>query len=397
MQKFLWLAFSSYLLNGLSFVVFGAVMPMLLVHYHASYAAGGLLVFLQNGGYLVGVAAASWLPHRYSFRLIMSIASICMAIAQIGLANSPPYALAGVCAALNGIALSCTETSVATKIMELFVGRRAVIMSRLEAAFGIGALCMPLVASLLIIHRAWVGAFWIIGLLACGLALTWWIMPATITVDNHTGPRDAESSAPRDMTRVHKRYIMALFLVMMFLYVGVEASLNSFLPSMFIARLAEPPGMTSLSVSTMWVAMVIGRLLFGRMAQWISYARYLLLSTLLTCILLIGLTFTTVAFAAYAVVFAVGLMMSSMFALILVYANHALPGHARAVTSLLAGCAGVGGAVIPALTGIAMDHLTVVGVLSGITSLVLVMLVTLFLVQLRINAGTRIAEPIPLD
>ena len=64
MRSFFFNAFLMYVLNGLSTVVLGAVLPAMLLHYHASYIVGGQVMLFQFIGFLAGVGAASSAIHR---------------------------------------------------------------------------------------------------------------------------------------------------------------------------------------------------------------------------------------------------------------------------------------------------------------------------------------------
>ena len=55
MKRLLIMGCLSYLLTGCTHVIFGAVLPELLAHYGRSYSGGGILVFLEFGGFMLGV------------------------------------------------------------------------------------------------------------------------------------------------------------------------------------------------------------------------------------------------------------------------------------------------------------------------------------------------------
>lgn len=53
---------------------FGAVLPELLTHYGRSYSDGGLLVFLEFGGFLLGVLSMPAFSRRFSRRSTITMA-----------------------------------------------------------------------------------------------------------------------------------------------------------------------------------------------------------------------------------------------------------------------------------------------------------------------------------
>lgn len=90
-----------------------------------------------------------------------------------------------------------------------------------------------------------------------------------------------------------------------------------------------------------------------------------------------GLLLFKQAIFAYVLVAFLGLTMSGVYSITMVYANHSLPGLARLVTSMITGFAGLGGAVFPAVVGYAMDHADMsiaLWLMAGFTVLFLVAL-----------------------
>jgi FHS family glucose/mannose:H+ symporter-like MFS transporter len=144
---------------------------------------------------------------------------------------------------------------------------------------------------------------------------------------------------------------------MIFMYAGVESSLNNFLSSIFITYLKAIPSFASLSIGTFWVAMLAGRIATGWIIRKVTYERYLLFS-------IIGAIFSLVLFilfknmlAGYLLLLVLGLAMSGIYSITMVYANHTLSGlSARIVTGFITGFSGLGGAVFPAVIGFAMDR-----------------------------------------
>jgi len=153
-----------------------------------------------------------------------------------------------------------------------------------------------------------------------------------------------------------KYSMLMLFLLMIFIYVGIEGSLNSFLPSIFTVHLKTSPYFSSLSTSVFWVAMLIGRLAIGRIVRQVSYTSYIMGSLIIGIVFFLLLTQINSAGISLLVVFGLGLGMSAIYSITMVYANHTFPGMERTVTSSITAFAGIGGAVFPFVIGYAMDH-----------------------------------------
>jgi len=393
MRPFVWTACIMYGMNGLSTVILGAVLPSLLLHYGASYATGGQIMLLQFVGFLAGVAASSLLVHRIGHRATLVLSSLCIAVGEIGIGILPALPVVAVMSFLSGFGLATTQTTVASSIMEWFEGRRAVVMSRLEVAFGVGALVMPLAASRLIAVHAWASGFWMIGLFSLLFALVWPFVPIRPKAHTDEGPLDAPSLVSQATGRGAKAMLLTLFLAMIFLYVGIESCLNGFLPSMFIPYLGQPTSAASLAIAVFWTAMVIGRTLTGWIVRKVPYARFLLWSIGTTLLLLMGLPLWRNATFAYIAIFLVGLAMSGIFAITMVFTNHAFPGQARKITILVTAFAGLGGAALPALLGWLMDHLPIIQELWSIAGFTFLLLASLIAILLLESASRRRVAP----
>ncbi|WP_169794010.1 MFS transporter [Alicyclobacillus acidiphilus] len=377
MNRFLWASYGMYGLGGMTSVFFGAIMPELLAHYHVNYTSAGLLILLQSIGFMIGVPITVRCMSRTHYRVILSSSALAIVVAQTGILLLPNFVWVQCLVIVNGAGASALETAVASYIMEMFVGRRAGMMSRLEVAFGLGALVMPAVSSGFIAMNLWRLSSLLVAIFAFVLAMVWMTMTSALPASS-VGKHAEERSTPPPVFRgVASKYaVLSLFLLMILVYVGVEGSLNGFLPSIVTTYLKTRPGIAALSTSVFWIAMVVGRTAIGWIVRRVAYQIYLLGSVAagIGCLLLFSQARSLVA--AYATIFGLGLAMSAVYSVTMVYANHTFPGMERFVTSAVTGFAGIGGAVCPAIVGYAMDH-----ILPGqVLWLILAFVVTLFVV-----------------
>jgi MFS transporter, FHS family, glucose/mannose:H+ symporter len=361
MKQFALTSYVLYFLGGCVLTIVGSVLPQILAHYELTYTIGGQLVFLGSLGFLIGVPISTYLLARLSEKNLLALAAAFIAIAQFGMYFLPPFQWIIFFNFLNGIGVAALEMVVATLMMELFVGRRAVVMSYLEVSFGVGALFMPLVASFLINQNHWRESFLVTSILAVIMV----IVCKIITFNKHTAhdeegkskPSDASSSVPPLLPKQTRRKVLILFVLMIFMYAGVESSLNNFLSSIFITYLKAIPSFASLSIGTFWIAMLAGRIATGWIIRKVTYERYLLFSIFGTILSLVLFILFKNIIAGYMLLLVLGLAMSGIYSITMVYANHTLSGlSARIVTGFITGFSGLGGAVFPAVIGFAMDR-----------------------------------------
>lgn len=395
MRSFAFASYALYFLGGMVITAIGAVLPQLLAYYHLSYTVGGQLVLFGSVGFIIGVPLSSFFGKWLSDKALLSAAAFTVAAAQIGILLLPPVGWVFFFNFLSGVGVASIETIVATLMMEVFIGRRAVAMSYLEVSFGVGALLMPAVASFLIAHNGWRFSFVFTSLVALVLAIVWKMISFSKENVEVGKPLDASSDPPPKIHSAKMRWlVLSLFTFMIFMYTGIEESLNNFLSSIFISYLGEVPYYASLSIGIFWMAMVIGRVAVGLVIRKVTYGGYLFGSIIGALVCLIGFILLKNAFAGYGFVALMGLAMSGMYSITMVFANHSLPGFARLVTSMITAFAGLGSAVLPAIIGYTMDHNGSVASLwfiVGFGVLYVAALLTVFGVQVKLRKNEVLA------
>jgi FHS family glucose/mannose:H+ symporter-like MFS transporter len=331
------------------------------------YSAGGKLIFSQFAGFLAGVLVSPFLNRRFGKRGSIIIATGLLLSAEIAYAFLPPWGWMYVIAVAAGFGFGMIEAVIGTIIIATVTEGTAVAMSRLEVLFGVGALLMPLIASPLIAAGSWRLAFLIVAAFSL-VSLVFWgrgrFGKLQGALDERVPRRVAQ---PGRSVRPTKRFpykgkqwiLLGLFVMFFFLYVGTEMSLVNFMPAIFIAKLGMSESAAALTVTFFWLAMSAGRLFAGVIAEKISYRVYVLGSCFLTLLLLLLFPFTEHGPAAFAVIILLGLFMSGIFSIALVFSSKLLPGAEEATPSIMIASGGIGGALLPLLTGWSMDHLQV--------------------------------------
>lgn len=377
MRRLVWFGCFAYFMVGLATVVFGALMPELLREYGRSYSGGGQLVFGQFAGFFLGVLLAPLSSMRIGEQWTIRMGMLALVMAHAFLFSQPGWMVVLVLAVLNGFGFGMTQTAIGTFILERAGHAGAMMMSRLEVAFGLGALFMPLAAGFLIAQHHWNGAFGIVMLLAC-LNFMLWIRK----LPSHSSELpEAMQHHPQIAKHAKPFSKFAIFIVFVFLYVGIETSAINFLPSIFVQHLKQGTSEATVSVTVFWMAMVIGRIFTGYAAEKISYFRFLFISASGAILFLVGMTVVKGAALSFALVFMLGLCLSGIFAIWIVFANRLFPGNTKQITSILIASGGVGGAVLPLLVGWSLDQYQARSTIGLISAFALMLPVCLLLIR----------------
>ncbi|MDN3955174.1 MFS transporter [Sporolactobacillus laevolacticus] len=391
MRQFTFASCALYFLTGLTAISIGSVMPELLNYYHISYTIGGRLIFVGAMGFLTGVLLTSWLNRRFQPKPILTISALVIAFAQFSILLLPPFPLFMTLYFINSVGSAAIGIVVATMFIEVFIGRQAVAMSYLEVSFGLGAFTMPLLASFFIAHGIWRYLFVLTAVLAVVLAIVWTRISYSKQAVDQGEPLDASGSsdAQHPLSANLKWIVLGLFALIVFLYGGLEGSLNNFMSSIFIHYLNQAAYYASISVGIFWGAMVIGRAATAIIIRKLTYSTYLLINIIGSIVSLVLFIVLKNALMGYIFVGTLGLMMSGIYSITLVYANYSIPNSAHLVTPIISGLSGLGSAIFPALTGFAIDRAGMTLTLWYIVSIATAYLIFLLVIN-RLRSGRPI-------
>ncbi|KOY16393.1 MFS transporter [Paenibacillus xylanivorans] len=383
MRRIFALSCGFYLLIGITSVVLGALLPVLLTHYERGYSDGGFLLFLQFIGFLVGVLVAPSMTTRIGRKSMLTIALICIVAAYAVLGFLPSWSVVLLLTILVGFGSGIIEPSVGAFTIEFTENQKAVAMSKLDVFFALGALLIPAVAALYIWLDLWHLTFYTVSALSLILMLVWVTMPTSAaSYLKQAGENTASHAAGRARYARKHLGLLTIFVIFFFIYMGLELGLMNFLPSILVERLQLQESVASLSVSILWIAMIIGRLFSGKIAEAVNYMSFLIWSTVGTLLFTVAMVFVTGQWATYVLIFGTGLFMSGLFCIALVYANILIPGMTERTTSILIASGGIGGAILQYVTGWSMSAWPVVNTIWILAGFCLILLFTLFLSQL---------------
>ncbi|XID93117.1 MFS transporter [Paenibacillaceae bacterium WGS1546] len=346
----------AYVVVGFGHLAIGSVMEPMVRAYGISYAEGGQLIMNQFLGVMFGMMVAPWLIRRFGKKTLLFAALGTMVVAEAIFVAQPPWEWMLVVGPFAGFGFGTTEAVVGAFIIGSAAGNANVAMTRVETFFGIGALVMPFVGSLLISEGLWKLTFGFVSLLTLA-TLVLWILFWPDILDREGGYAADEAAAKEPgVTKRRATLILGVCAVFFVLYVGLEMSFTHYLPSVLVQNNGLSESHASLSLAVFWAAITIGRLFTGHIADRIGEGSYLFAACVASAAVFALMGAADHATALFVLVFLAGLAMSGMFAVALVFANRAVPGITDRATSLLMAFGGLGGALVPKLTGQVLDE-----------------------------------------
>lgn len=360
MSRLVFLGSVAYLMVGIAQLVIGTVMEPMVHEYGVGYGDGGQLVMHQFLGGMTGVLCAPWLMRYLGKRGLLLTAISLIVVIQLVYATMPPWPVMLTVAPVTGFGFGITEATVGTFVIMAAAGNANKAMSRVEVFFGLGALLMPFVGAFLISEGIWKMSFVLVSVLAAVTLVLWllyWprILDAPPAAETNRSEPSASIGAAAGGSRLVSWTLIACILFFS-AYVGLEMSFIHYLPSLLVQDNGVTEAAASLSISVYWAAMTIGRMTAGHAAdRWggASYLVFMCMANAVVFLLMISLHGTAETFV---LTILSGLAMSGMFSIALVFANRAVRGAAERTTSLLMAAGGIGGALLPKLTGWFLDR-----------------------------------------
>lgn len=369
-----------YFLIGITSVLLGALLPVILPHYGKDYSDGGTLLFLQFMGFLVGVIVSPSLSAGVGRKYMLLIALGAITIAYALMGTLPVWGWMVTMTIFVGFGSGIIESSIGAFTIEFAEAQKAVAMTKLDVYFGVGSLLIPALASLYIFLNVWQLSFYTVALATLLLLIFWMTMPADSSAQLR---RIQEHDADHTGAVIKRKYsgkqlqFLSIFILFFFVYMGLELGVMNFLPSILIESISISDSAASLSVTFFWAAMTIGRLFVGRIAESIRYVPFLIGSSLGMMLMIIGLALVSHPVAMYILIFGIGLFMSGLFSIALVFANVLIPGMTERTTSILIAAGGIGGSVLQYVIGWSMANWSVGPTLWVFAGFALVLLISI--------------------
>jgi len=340
------MGFLAFFLFGLVQAGYGPLFPLLGREYTQSVATVGTVSSLHFAGAAIGTVLLGPLLLVLSLRSSLMVAGIGLAAGLLGVAFAPTWATLLASAAISGLAFGMLSAGFNLAFAELGPGPSNLV----NGLFGVGSVVSPLLVALLAraSHRPpFVLMAVLTALLALGVRLLWPKAPALPSVEVPTGA--ASDPAPGLLATPASRRVLALFGLCFFLYVGIEAGFGTWATTYFTRLGADQP---ALLTSFYWLALTAGRFFFAALGDRFPPLHILIFALtggmLGSAVMLLG----GLTLAPYGLAFA-GFCIAPVFSTQLAWFTRTLaPGLAPYMLTL----GSLGGAVLPALTGLALPR-----------------------------------------
>lgn len=337
-----------FLVNGALVLMTSSLLVYLMRDYQLPYDQGGLLLTTQAVGsittsFLSGPLSI-WIGRKRT--LLLAACGFCFSFLMIAL--MPPLPILLLALFLSGLAWGISNNLVNFLVVRVTDGNSSQI-SRVHAVFSIGGFLAPLLVALSVrFNLSWRIPAAFIAALSLGLIVYTRYMPVPES-KKMTGDKKPVSLA------FLKAWRLYLFMSMLFLYVGVEAGFSGWLVTYLSAWRNLEAALAQTMLSTLWIAMIVGRITTSLIGQYYRKDRFLLLEAIgISASALLLLLAAQPGWLIVAVVL-LGLSMSAFYGMVVANASWLIT-ESTIASGLLMSLGGLGASLMPLLAGIYAEN-----------------------------------------
>ena len=280
--------FLSYFVLAILLNTVGIVIAQVIEDYNVSrLTAGSLEAFKDLSIMVVSFAFASFVP-KLGYRKTMIYGLIALTIGSMIIASVTQYWSAPALYMITGSSFALMKVSVYSTVGLITRNQKehTGLMNTLEGVFMTGSLTGPLIFSLMISLGTWNNTYWVIAILTT-IAL---ILMLFTEIDESGVKEEAKESSFLKMFALLKYPVVWVFIVSAFLYVMIEQSFGTWLPTFNkeIFKLSAAQSASFLSIYAGSIA--LSRFLAGYLSKkfsWLSIQlTYLVAAFVLTLFIL---------------------------------------------------------------------------------------------------------------
>ncbi|MDW7657277.1 MAG: MFS transporter [Bacillota bacterium] len=336
-----------FLVNGALVLMTSSLLVFLMQDYHLSYDQGGLLLTTQAVGsittsFLSGPLSI-WIGRKRT--LLLAAFGFCISFLLITL--MPPLPILLLALFLSGLAWGISNNLVNFLVVRATDGNSSQI-SRVHTVFSIGGFLAPLLVALAVrLDLSWRWPAAVIAVLSLGLIVYTRFMPVPES-KKRTGDKK-----PVSLTFL-KKWRLYLFMTMLFLYVGIEVGFSGWLVTYLTTWRNLEASLAQTLLSTLWIAMIVGRIITSIFGQYYRKDRFLLLEAIgISASALLLILAIQPGWLVVAVVL-LGLSMSAFYGMVVANASW-LVAESTIASGLLMSLGGLGASLMPLIAGIYAD------------------------------------------
>jgi MFS transporter, FSR family, fosmidomycin resistance protein len=344
----LFAAAGCHLINDTMQAIMLASYPLLQQNYALTFTQIGLLTFAFQGTGSILQPFIGFATDKKPWPLILPLAPAFTLLGFLLLALAPSYPLLLAAAISIGIGSAMFHPDASRVSRYASGGKYGMAQSLFQVGGNVGTSLGPLCAALYIIPHGqrsilWFAALAVASITILGFVAKWF---AAHIEENASKPKPATTSNVSTQTIVISLAILILLMLSKFVY---TSSLHSFYTFFLMDKFATAPERAQIYLFILLGAIAVGTFAGGPIGDRIGRKTVIWFSILGTLPFSLALPYAN-EFWTVVLTIPIGLILSSAFPAIVVYAQELLPGRVGMISGLFFGVAfglgGIGAAVL---------------------------------------------------
>lgn len=389
------LSFLAFISLGLPDGLLGVSWPSIRDGFGLPLDALGALVALQTLGYLTSSSLSGRILRVLHIGHVLTLSTLAAALALLGFALTTSWTLLLAFGVIAGLAGGAIDAGLNAYGARHFSAR---ILNWLHAFFGLGTTLGPLiVTAVLTSGNVWRWSYVIVGCAQLLLAATFFATRGRWTERMPVGgaPSGTEAEHPTRAARSRdtlRRPIVWLVMGTFFAYAGAEFVVAQWSFTLLTLHRGESVATGGLLVSLYWGSLMVGRVLFGIVADRVPLVRTLSACLVTSVVGALLLWLEPTRSLSFMGLMLIGAAFAPIFASLVILT----PGwvgreHADNAIGFQVAAAGLGGAALTATVGVVASAAGLATIGASIVALTLTLLVLYQL--LAWSGGARATSP----
>src|SRR5580765_3132599 len=235
----------------------GLIIPEIVKQFRLTLTAAGTFQYATMAGIAVAALCLGTLADRLGRRRTIVIGLTIFAIASFLFAAGKTFPFFVVLMALSGLAIGVFKTGALALVGDISTSttEHTSIMNTVEGFFSVGSIVGPAVLAYLLAHGvSWQWLYVVAGTMCLVLI----VMALSVTYPTSTTPAEAPRSQRGTMNAARNPYVLA-FSAGLFLYVGVEAAIYVWMPTLLANYRGRATWLAMYGISIFFALRAAGR------------------------------------------------------------------------------------------------------------------------------------------
>ncbi len=387
------LAFLAFISLGLPDGLLGVAWPSIRGSFGLPLDSLGLLLAFSTAGYLTSSFLSGRILRVLPIGSVLALSTAAAATALLGYALTPFWPLMLALGFLGGLSGGAVDAGLNAYGATHFSAR---ILNWLHAFFGLGTTAGPLiVTAVLTAGLSWRYAYVIVGGAQVALALTFFLTRGRWLRVAETASEDAPPVVPARTRDTLRQPSVQLGMLVFFVYTGVELVAGQWSYSLLTLERGVAASTAGVWVSLYWGGLMVGRVLFGFIADRVPLTQTLRLCMLATAVGALLFWLEPTRSLSLVGLVMIGFFLAPIFAsLISLTPGRVGRTHADSAIGFQIAAAGLGGATLTGLVGV-VAHALGLWVVGASLLFFALLLLGLYEVLSRVKPKTASASQTP--